>query len=159
MITLERDPPSKREEQKKNDAAKGQAADRPDDEHNVRNVGVEEGDKSKLRALLKERVEILRENVERAKQLQEQGTAGPDVLWQANNRLYKAELELCENTKDRIAVLEKIANSYKQMEDRMTQLQKKGVTSQEEVREARLNRLEAEIALEREKAKLASPSK
>jgi RNA polymerase sigma-70 factor (ECF subfamily) len=116
-------------------------------------------DNSKLKALLKERVEILRKNVERAKQLHEQRVAGQDTVREANLRLYKAILDLCETPPDRIAVLEKIVNVYKEIEYHMIQLKNQNVASQETVREATLNRLEAEIALEREKAKLAPSSK
>lgn len=139
MITLERIPPTKKDEQK--------------------NAGAEEDDKSKLRALLKERVEILRKNVDKVKKLHERGVAGQDAIGEANLRLYKAELDLCETPKDRIAVLEKIVNVYKEMEERITQLTKTGAASQAAIDDAKLNRLEAEIALEREKAKLAPPSK
>jgi RNA polymerase sigma factor (sigma-70 family) len=114
---------------------------------------------SKLQSLLKERVDILRKNAESIKRLHEQGAAGSDAVGQANLRLYKAELDLCETTKDRIAVLEKIANVYKEIEDHLIPLKKQGAVSSDAMQDAKLNRLEAEIALEREKAKLAPPSK
>ncbi|SRR5579883_790382 len=116
-------------------------------------------DNSKLKSLLKERVEILRRNVENMKRLHEQGVAGQDTVGQANVRLYKAELDLCETPKDRIAILEKIVKVYEEMEDRITILRKTGGASQDAIDGAKLARLEAEIALEREKAKLASSSK
>jgi RNA polymerase sigma factor (sigma-70 family) len=114
---------------------------------------------AKLQVLLKERVDILRKNVERMKDLHEQHAAGLDAVWQANLRLYKAELDLCETTKDRIAVLEKIVDVYKEMENRLSQLKKQRAASQDVVDDAKLNRLEAEIALEREKIKLVPLSK
>ena len=133
----------------------------PDDSPplNVQALEGQERSSSQLRALLKERVNLLRRNVERVKQLHEQQAAGQDAVWQANLRLYKAELDLCGTTKERIAVLEKIVNVYKEMEDRLTQLISQGAASQEVIDDAKLNRLEAEIALEREKIKLAPLSK
>lgn len=114
---------------------------------------------AKLQSLLKERVDLLRANVERAKRLHEQHVADLDTVRQANLRLYKAELDLFESPKDRIAVLEKIVAVYKEMEDHISQLRKQSVAGQDAVDDAKLNRLEAEIALEREKSKLAPLSK
>jgi RNA polymerase sigma factor (sigma-70 family) len=116
-------------------------------------------DNTKLQSLLKERVEILRKNVERMKRLHERNVVGLEAVWEANLRLCKAELDLCETTKDRITVLEKTAKVCKEMEDQLSQLQKQRAASQDVVDEATLKRLEAEIVLEREKAKLAPPSK
>jgi hypothetical protein len=113
----------------------------------------------KLQALLKERLETLREMVEAAKQLYKENAADQGVVRQANLRVYKAELDMAETAKDRIAVLEKIADVYKEEEDSVSRLAKRGMAAQGVVREARISRLEAEIALEREKEKLGTPSK
>ena len=55
-------------------------------------------------------------------------------------------------------VLEKIAHVYKEMEDQITELNKRGAASQDVILDAEINRLEAEITLEREKIKLVPPS-
>jgi RNA polymerase sigma factor (sigma-70 family) len=113
------------------------------------------GEGPKVRALLKERLETLRKIADRVQQLYQEKVASPELVRQANLRVYKAELDLCDTTKERIAVLVKILQVYKDMEDHANELVTQGVASQHTVLEARVNRLEAEIALEREKAKLA----
>jgi RNA polymerase sigma factor (sigma-70 family) len=117
------------------------------------------GSSPKLQALLKARLETLREMAEAAKQLYKENAASQGVVRQANLRVYKAELDMAETAKDRIAVLEKIADVYKDEEESVSQLVKRGMAAQGVVREARISRLEAEIALEREKAKLGPPAK
>jgi RNA polymerase sigma factor (sigma-70 family) len=117
------------------------------------------GNNTKLRALLQERLEALRKHADRVRQLYNENKASPGVVRQAKLRVYKAELELTEATAERVAVLEKIAKLYKEEEDHFSQLEKQGKASQDVVREARISRLAADIALEREKAKLPAPSK
>jgi RNA polymerase sigma factor (sigma-70 family) len=117
------------------------------------------GDDSKLRGLLQERLTAVQTLAERVKRLHTQGTASQGDVSQAELRVYKAELDLCETTKDRITVLEKIAKVYTEMEDHTAALAKQGAASSESLIEAKLSRLEAEIAVEREKAKLARSPK
>jgi RNA polymerase sigma factor (sigma-70 family) len=117
------------------------------------------GNNPKLRALLRERLEALRKGADRVKQLHKDNAASQGAVREANLRVYKAELDLCDTTAERVAVLEKIAKVYKETEDQFSQLQKRGGASEDEVREATISRLEAEIALEREKVKLAAPPK
>jgi RNA polymerase sigma factor (sigma-70 family) len=113
----------------------------------------------KLQALLKERLEAVRKMADRVRQLNKANSASQEEVRQANLRVYRAEFDLCETVKDRVAVLEKIANVYKEEEERMSQLGKQGAASQGFVLEATISRLEAEIALEREKAKMTAPGK
>ncbi len=115
------------------------------------------GDNSRLRGLLKDRLAAVQKLAERVKQLHRQGGASQEAVRQADLRVYGAELDLCETTKERIAVLEKIAKVYQEMEEHANALARQGSVSSESVLEAKLSRLEAEIAVEREKAKLATP--
>jgi RNA polymerase sigma factor (sigma-70 family) len=117
------------------------------------------GSSPKVRTLLKERLAILKTMAERMEQLHKQNAVDQENVSQANLRVYRAELDLCETTRDRIAVREKIADVYREKEDRLSRLAKKGMASQDVGLEAKLGRLEAEIALEQEKAKLATPPK
>jgi RNA polymerase sigma factor (sigma-70 family) len=112
------------------------------------------GDSDKVRALLKQRLDLLRKNADRLRQLYKENAVGEEVVRKAELRLYKAELDLCETTRARIAVLEKIVSVYRRIEDRIAELHKQGAASPDVVDDATLNRLEAEIALEREKAKM-----
>lgn len=110
----------------------------------------------RVRALQEERLVSLKKVVKRAERLHEQKAASADVVRQAKLRLYKAELDFYETPKERVDVLEKIVGVYKEEEDRIIQLQKSGAAAEDTVLEARIKRLEAEIELEREKAKLAA---
>jgi RNA polymerase sigma factor (sigma-70 family) len=114
---------------------------------------------SKLQALLKERLEAVRKIADRVQQLNKVNAASLEEVRQANRRVYQAELDLCETAKDRVAVLEKIAKVYREEEEYLSQLGKQGAASQGVVLEATVSRLEAEIALEREKAKGTTPGK
>ena len=111
------------------------------------------GDNDKVRALLKQRLDLLRKNTDRLRQAHREGTVSEESVRHAELRLYKAELDLCETRQARIDVLNKIVSVYQEMEERMAQQVKQGVVAPEVVNEATINRLEAEIALEREKAK------
>jgi RNA polymerase sigma factor (sigma-70 family) len=117
------------------------------------------GDDTKLRGLLKERLEAVQKLADRVKELNKQRAATREEVWHADLRVYKAELDLCETTKERIAVLEKIADVYKQMEDHASVRVKQQAASSESLIEAKISRLEAEIAVERERAKLATSPK
>jgi RNA polymerase sigma factor (sigma-70 family) len=115
------------------------------------------GDNSRLRGLLKERLEAVQKLADRVNELHKQGAATQDEVRQADLRVYKAELDLCDTTKERVAVLEKIAKVYEEIEGHTAALAKQGAASSEAVTEAKLSRLEAQIAVERERAKLATP--
>ncbi len=112
---------------------------------------------SRVRALLKERLDILRAGAVRARRRLQMGTAGPEIVRQAEIRVLKAELELCETDKERVAVQKKIVDLWKEMEDRVRRLHQTGAASEEIVQDATLNRLEAEIDLERLKEKVNPP--
>ena len=74
-------------------------------------------------------------------------------MLQANQRVLKAELELAKTDKERFAIHEKQVEVAKQIEELAEQHFKAGVARQVDVLNARADRLEAEIALERAKAK------
>jgi RNA polymerase sigma factor (sigma-70 family) len=117
------------------------------------------GTNPKLRALLKERLDTLQKMADRVILLGKNGAASQGEVREANLRVYKAELDLCETTEERIGVLAKIARLHKETERQVSELHKRGAASQGEVLEATVSRLEAEIAVEREKAKLPAPPK
>jgi multidrug resistance efflux pump len=110
-------------------------------------------------AIIEKIVDVHKEQAERIKQLDNVGAASKEEMHRANLRIYHAQLDLFEAPKDRIALHEKIVDVYKEMEKGLAQLEKRAAVSREDVREAALSRLEAEIALEREKAKLVKSAK
>ena len=117
------------------------------------------GTNTKLRALLKERLGALQKMADRVNQLNRNNAASLGEVRAANLRVYKAELDLCETTGERVTVLEKKARLHREAERHVSELHQRGAASEGEALEATVSRLEAEIALEREKAKLPAPPK
>jgi RNA polymerase sigma factor (sigma-70 family) len=113
----------------------------------------------KVQALLKERLAILKGMQSRAEKLYQAGQASQGALQQINLRVLKAELDLCETDKERVAVHEKVVAVLKGIEQQAGELAKRGAAAAGTLQEARLNRLEAEVALERARAKSATPPK
>jgi RNA polymerase sigma factor (sigma-70 family) len=112
------------------------------------------GNNAKVQALLKERLDLLKKVAQHQRELYKQGVASQSTVWQADLRVHKGELDLCENARERIAVLEKIVEVSKKMEDQMASQHKSGQASASMLMEATISRLDAEIALEREKARV-----
>jgi hypothetical protein len=115
---------------------------------------------SRTKALIQERLETLQKIADRVRLLNERGTVPNEAVRKANLRVYRAELDLCDETaKDRIAILEKFVGVHKEIEDQISNLAKRGVVPTEDMDEARVNRLEAEIELEREKTRCEKQQK
>jgi outer membrane protein TolC len=113
----------------------------------------------KINELLKERLATVKKLAEATQAAYQQGRATIAEVTQANALLLKAELELCQSNKERLAVHERALALAKEYEKVATQLYKTGQATQASVLAARANRLEAEIAYERAKAKVAGPPK
>ena len=113
----------------------------------------------KVQALLKERLAILKEMQNRAEKLYQTGQVSKGELLQINLRVLKAELDLCETDKERVAVHEKVVAVLKAIEQQAEELARRRAADAGILLEARLNRLEGEIALERARAKSVTPSK
>jgi hypothetical protein len=107
----------------------------------------------KARTLLKERLDILKEMQSRATKRYESGQAAYGTVLQINVRVLNAELDLCATDEERITVSEKMVAALKAIEKQAEEIAKQGAADPATVLEARLNRLEAEIALERLRAK------
>ncbi|MCI0456223.1 MAG: RNA polymerase sigma factor [Gemmataceae bacterium] len=118
-----------------------------------RQPGKQATKETRLRTLLKERLAILRQIADQLNRQHQTGTIPLAQVLDANRKVLEAELELVEDPKGRIAILEKMVGIAKQIEERVAEHSKAGVISQSAVLTARVNRLEAEIALERAKAK------
>jgi RNA polymerase sigma factor (sigma-70 family) len=114
---------------------------------------------TKVQELLKERLATLKELSKATQKAYLQGKATFVEVAQANTLLVNAELELCKSDKERLAVHEEALGLAKESEKNADQLYKTGRATQASVLAARANRLEAEIAYERHKAKLAAPPK
>jgi ribosomal protein L13E len=113
----------------------------------------------KVRALLKERLTVLRDMVAILDEQHKAGRGSPGEIQKATLRVYKAELDLCVTDKERVAVHEKIVGALQELEKLVAALHERAAVSQTAVCEAKVNRLEAEIALERAREKAARPTK
>lgn len=111
---------------------------------------------AKLKELLKERLITLRALADQATKDYRAGRVSFDRVHQATRAVLRAELELCESDKERITVLEKIAAQARTNEANTVERYKSGATPASDALMATAGRLEAEIALARTKAKVAT---
>ena len=114
---------------------------------------------TRLKALLTERLAVAREAAALVDRAFRDGTGSFTQVHEANLAVLNAELDLCERDKDRIPVLEKFVAAMKRFEEYVAEGHKAGARSDGEMLKAKLARLEAEIALERAKAKAGDPTK
>jgi outer membrane protein TolC len=114
-------------------------------------AGPAEAKDSKLQQLLKERLATLRKLVDQTSRDYQAGRVSFDQVHQAMEAMLRAELELCESDKERIAVLKKIVAQAKEHEQNAIQRYKAGNAPASDALMATADRLEAEIALERAK--------
>ncbi len=112
-----------------------------------------------VRALLQKRVAVLQAMADLAAQRHEQKTASLEEVQRAKLRVLQAELDLRENEKERIEIHQKIVAIHQSIADRVAALQAAGQASQEDLSEAQLHVLDAQIALKREEAKAAKAPK
>jgi outer membrane protein TolC len=112
-----------------------------------------EPEDTKLKDLLKERLVTVREIASAITTQYETGRVGFEQWYRAKQTALSAELDLCESDKQRIAGLEKSVTLAKECEKMADARFKAGQALPTEVLMAKAGRLEAEIALERVKAK------
>jgi outer membrane protein TolC len=115
---------------------------------------VAEAQDSKLKDLLKERLATPKAVVKATTQDYLTGKVSFDRVYQATKSLLNAELEFAETKKERIAVLEKIVALAKESEKSAVLRYKAGTVPHSDALLATAGRLDAEIALERAKAKI-----
>ena len=108
---------------------------------------------SKLKALLKEKLGVLQAVALQTTNAYQTGVAPFAQVLEANQAVTKAELELCDTEKERLAVLEKMLADAKQYEKHVAEQVQSGQAPAASALKARVNRLDAEIALERAKSK------
>jgi multidrug resistance efflux pump len=112
-----------------------------------------------LEELQKERLATLREFAKLATDAYQKGGTGSYLeVRRATRMLLEAELEGCGTEKQRIAVLEKVVAQAKDLEKHAAALYKAGVIPMRTVLEAKADRLQVEIALERAKGRVSAPA-
>ena len=116
-------------------------------------------DEPKVKALQKQRLSVLREAATEIKSLYLAGRTSVDRLQAALRAQYEAELDLCENDKDRLRVLEEMLKLATENEQALEQRFKAGDLPKSEVLAATANRLEVAISVEKLKGKLPKEAK
>ena len=110
-------------------------------------------ERAKEKALLEELQATVRDLAKLSTRSFETGTGSIDDVREATRLLLQAQLQQSDSTKDRIAVLEKFVAEAKKLEEQAEKLFKAGVASSRAALKARADRLQAELDLQREKAK------
>jgi RNA polymerase sigma-70 factor (ECF subfamily) len=134
---------------------KPEAADRPKEGRAPEGAERE----SRLKALLKERLALLKQAAAEMEQAFQAGTVSAHAFMQAQRAVFQAELELCETDKERLVVHEKSVALAKDIEQAVEKQFEAGRVPRSFLLTAKAERLEAEIALERTKVKAAAPAK
>jgi hypothetical protein len=138
------------------DKSKDDPADKKDSPYRLALQGKTD---AKLNELLKERVVTLRALVKLTEADYQKGKVSLDRLHQATMAMLHAELELCESDKEKIAVMEKVLALAKNYAASARTRYQTGHVTHGDVLLTSAARLEAEIALERAKAKIRAKSK
>jgi hypothetical protein len=112
-----------------------------------------------VRALQEERLATLKEIADEKEKVFRAGRGLPEDVLQARLLVLRAELELCDSDRERVAVHEKIVAMAKEIEETLAGYYKAQRLLHSDLLTAKANRLEAEVALERAKAKAAAPRK
>src|SRR5207244_3439251 len=134
-------------------------AAKPPDKTDAPGGQVQRTAESRLDELLQERLGTLKELVRLTEQTYRKGITSFPELQRAKTMLLKAELEACKSAEARIEVLEQSVTMARESEKFAQRLLQAGQEARAGVMAAKVDRLETEIALEREKAKAATPPK
>jgi septal ring factor EnvC (AmiA/AmiB activator) len=108
---------------------------------------------AKVTTLLQERLDTLKAIAAQTAKDYESGYSSVVQVHEAAEAVLRAELDLADSQKARIAIHEKLVAEAKKHEEHVANLAKTGKEQNLVVLRAKVHRLEAEIALEREKAK------
>jgi outer membrane protein TolC len=114
---------------------------------------------AELKALCKERVEALQEAYRVKWEEYKAGRATLQVVLELRKELGKAEVDLEEKPEDRITILGNNVKMLKEVEDATKEKFDGGRVTYGDVQMSKAARLEAEIALQRERMKAKAPPK
>lgn len=104
---------------------------------------------SKLKDLVSERIDVLKQIVELTKAAHGRSMASVDQVFHAKMALAKAQLDQAEVGSERLTLLEHIRQLAVDREQAAKTLFEKGAGSENEILQTKAERLNAEIALER----------
>jgi len=116
-------------------------------------------DGSKIKALQKQRLAVLREATDEIKSLYLAGGTSLDRLQAALRAQYDAELDLCENDKDRLRVWEEMLKLVVENEQALEKRYKAGNVPKSDFLAATASRLKVAISIEKLRAKLKNDQK
>ncbi len=105
------------------------------------------------------RVDILKKILADKETMFRAGRLPADALLKAKLELCAAELDLCESDKERVSIYERIVDLRRQVEHVLQKEFDAAAIPEANLLKARADRLEAEVALERARAKAASEDK
>jgi RNA polymerase sigma factor (sigma-70 family) len=125
------------------------AKDKPDTQRVDQAKQGQLAEDSKLRTLFKERLAAVKGIEAEIEKLYRAERATPQELLPARQAVLRAELDLSNSDKERIAIHEKIIGIAKQLEEQMNYRFQAGHALLSDVLRTRVSRLEAEIDLER----------
>jgi outer membrane protein TolC len=110
-------------------------------------------DDDKLKTLLRTRLEVAQNIYNLRMEEYKAGKIAPDGLLEAGKQLFKSQLDLAEKKEDRVAACQKNLERWTQMKNMADTKYNAGLLTKADVQEVEYERLEAEILLEKEKAK------
>jgi outer membrane protein TolC len=113
----------------------------------------------KVKELQKERIATLMQMADVITKLYQQGTVSFEEVYEARLMVLKAELDAAEKESDRITLFKNFVDVSKKFENLAEERVKTGRGTQASVLKVKARRLEAEINLERAKAKKAKEAK
>jgi len=116
-------------------------------------VEAADGTDARIQALLKERRAALQEIASATAKEYESGLASPTELREADKAVLRAELDLCETDKERVAVVEKILRIAQAQEREANEAVKAGRAFPKDALKSKAGRLGVEIEWERAKAR------
>ena len=106
----------------------------------------------RVRDLQKQRLDTLRDRVKITTERYSKGEVSSDELWSATRARDEAELDLCSSNAERIAILERIVEEAKRIEQQDAELVANKLLSRRLLLKATADRLQQEILLEHAKA-------
>jgi hypothetical protein len=110
----------------------------------------------KLEKLLEERLDTVREMVRLVSELFKNGQGTVEQMREANRMLFDAELEACASDKERLTLLENVVTEARKLEELAQAQSKAGQLPANRWLAVKADRLQAEITLERARAKPAA---
>lgn len=106
---------------------------------------------SKLKGLLKEKLAVAQQVATLANKTYQVGSGSFSEVVEANQAVGKAQLDLCDTNAERVVVLERMLTQARELHKNAAVRVEAAIAPESSLLKAKLNLLDAEIALERAK--------